>query len=277
MNLIASRHNVTDDPLRLAALYQGGYGTQWNSLRAAAAQLKSLNVKIGFARIREAVAVSELPPEVLGAFDLVGMINHTARGLLRAVREHGLETVVARANNVDPVGKTRAQILALLCGDEPASLQERTRSQPLALAERYNEGRRTGAWSSPTEAAQCLGIQRTRISEANMIAALPEEVKALFPDIGAKLGWKLVQLTKVRGSKTMRALAIEASKTIPRLSQQELLNHFVGLKGNAVDVRVKRAAGKLVLEFHCDASDPDNETRLAMLATWLNTTSPKIR
>lgn len=110
-----------------------------------------------------------------------------------------------------------------------------------------------------------------------MIAALPQEVKALFPHIGAKLGWKLVQLTKVRGSKTMRALAIQASKAIPRLSQQELINHFVGLKGKAVDVKIKTAAGKLVLEFHCNASDPDNETHLAMLAMWLNTTAPKIR
>ncbi|MFM0032793.1 hypothetical protein PQR70_42045 [Paraburkholderia madseniana] len=271
-------HNVVDDPLCLATLYRTGYGTQWNSLREAAAHLKAFNMTIGFARIREAVALSELPAEILQLFDVVGIVNHTARGLLRAVREHGLETLVARAREVNACGKTRAQVLALLCGTEvAASSYQRTSYRPLALAERYNEGLRTGAWSSTTEAAQTLGIHQSRISEANMIAALPEEMKALFPNIRAKLGWQLVQLTKVRGSKTMRALAIEASKTIPRLSQQQLINHFVGLKGKAVDVRVKRAAGNLVLEFHCDASDPDNETRLAMLATWLNTTAPRIR
>jgi hypothetical protein len=268
-------HNVVDDPLRLATLYRTGYGKQWNSLREAAAHLKAFNMTIGFARIREAVAVSELPAEILQLFDVVGIVNHTARGLLRAVREHGLETLVARAREVDAVGKTRAQVLALICDGEVATFSyQRTSYRPLALAERYNEGLRTGAWSSTTEAAQALGIHQSRIVEANKIAALPAEVKALFPSIGATLGWELVQLTKVRGRTAMKSVAIEASMAIPRLSRQELMNRFVGLKGRAVDVKVRRAAGKLVLEFHCDAGDPSSESHLSMIATWLSAINP---
>ncbi|WP_133667405.1 hypothetical protein [Paraburkholderia sp. BL10I2N1] len=133
---------------------------------------------IGFARIREAVAVSELPAEVFQLFDVVGIVNHTARGLLRAAREHGLEALVARAKEVDATGKARAQILALLCdGEVPATSYLRTSYRPLALAEKYNEGLRIGAWSSTTEAAHALGIHQSRIVKANKIASLPGEVK----------------------------------------------------------------------------------------------------
>lgn len=162
-------HNVVDDPLRLATLYRTGFGTQWNSLREGAAHLKAFNMTIGFARIREAVALSELPAEILQLFGDVGIVNHTARGL-RAVREHGLETLVARAREVNACGHTRAQVVALLCGTEvAASSYKRTSYRPLALAERY-KGLRTGAWSSTTKAGHSLGTHQSRISEANMIA-----------------------------------------------------------------------------------------------------------
>jgi hypothetical protein len=56
------------------------------------------------------------------------------------------------------------------------------------------------------------------------------------------------------------------------------MNRFVGLEGSAVAVKVKRGTtGKLVLEFHCDADDPANETRLAMMAMWLREVKPSGR
>ncbi len=148
------------------------------------------------------------------------------------------------------------------------------------LDQRYRDGLRSGLWSSTREAAQILGVDQARLVKASKIAALPEEVRLLFPGqaLTFALGWQLIQLTKLRGSESVRRVAIGARATIPPLSQQELMNRFVGLEGNGVDVKVKRGtAGKLVLEFHCDADDPANETRLSMLAMWLRDVKPGAR
>jgi hypothetical protein len=88
----------------------------------------------------------------------------------------------------------------------------------------------------------------------------------------------LIQIIKLRGSEAIRQVAIVARSAIPALSQQELMNRFAGLEGNAVDVKVKRgAAGKILLEFHCDADDPANEIRLAMMVMWLRDVKPNAR
>src|SRR6266702_7143809 len=91
------------DPLKLAVLYRAGFGVHWNSYRQAATKLTTiLEMKIGFARIREAVAVSELPPEILGLFAEVGLVNRTARELLKAAKAQGVASLVARARKADP-------------------------------------------------------------------------------------------------------------------------------------------------------------------------------
>jgi hypothetical protein len=85
------------DPLRLAAVYQAGYGVQWNSYREAATKLATqFNMHIGFARIREAVAVSELPAEILAIFNEAGLVNRTARKLLKAAKTQGVYTCCSR-------------------------------------------------------------------------------------------------------------------------------------------------------------------------------------
>lgn len=48
----------------------------------------------------------------------------------------------------------------------------------------------------------------------------------------------------------MKALAIEASRTIPRLSQEELITHFVGLARNRARVKLRKSGGNLILEYN---------------------------
>jgi len=273
---------AVDDPLRLAEIYRAGLGRHWNSLRDGSVQLAALNLKASAARLQQAVRISAFPREILDLFNHTGLVNRTARELIRASNEQGLEQLKIRAAAIDPAGKSRTQLCALLRGDELAgsSYRAHSKERPLVLDQRYRDGLRSGLWSSTREAAQILGVDQARLVKASKIAALPEEVRLLFPGqaLTFALGWQLIQLTKLRGSESVRRVAIGARATIPPLSQQELMNRFVGLEGNGVDVKVKRGtAGKLVLEFHCDADDPANETRLSMLAMWLRDVKPGAR
>ncbi|MGF6969647.1 hypothetical protein OKW43_006742 [Paraburkholderia sp. WC7.3g] len=226
--------------------------------------------------------ISAFPGEILDLFKHAGIVNRTARELIRASNEQGLEQLKIRAAAIDPAGKSRTQLCALLCGDEVAgsSYRAHSKERPLVLDQRYRDGLPSGLWSSTREAAQILGVDQARLVKASKIASLPEEVRLLFPGQALifALGWQLIQLTKLRGSEAIRQVAIAARATIPPLSQQELMNRFVGLEGNAVDVKVTPAtAGKLLLEFYCDADDPANETRLSMMAMWLRDVKPSAR
>ncbi|MBT2790413.1 hypothetical protein [Paraburkholderia strydomiana] len=57
-------------------------------------------------RIQQALALSEFPREVLDLFKGVGMVNRTARELIRMRNEQGMEQIVARAIAIDRAGKS---------------------------------------------------------------------------------------------------------------------------------------------------------------------------
>ncbi|MEM5289553.1 hypothetical protein ACFQ3P_33300 [Paraburkholderia sabiae] len=263
--------HMAADPLRLAALYHAGNGVHWSSYRQAAAVLtEKLKVKVGFARIREAVAVSELPAEILAIFSEVGIVNKTARELLKAAKARGVSSLVDRARTLDPQGKSRAQLSAHVCGKDVLLRSTQQYSNPLSLAETYSEGLAKGRWVSMTGAAAHLGVQRQAIAKATAIASLPSELLALFPAMTVKMGERLVGLAKIRGMKKMRALAIEAGGIIPRLSQDELVSHLVGLARNSASVKLDRSGGNLILTYDLGPVDEDAEMRLAMMAAFLN-------
>ena len=269
-NMQNARTNAAD-PLRLAALYHAGNGTHWSSYREAAVVLtEKLKIKVGFARIREAVAVSELPTEILTIFSEVGIVNKTARELLKAAKTYGVSSLVDRARTLDPQGKSRAQLSAHICGKHVLVGSKQQYSNPLFLADKYREGLAKGRWVSMTGAAAHLGVHRQTIARANAIAALPSELLDLFPAISAEMGERLVGLAKIRGMKKMRALAIEAGRVIPRLSQDELVGHLVGLARNTASVKLDRSGGNLILTYNLGPVDENVETRLAMMAAILN-------
>ncbi|OUL75506.1 hypothetical protein [Paraburkholderia hospita] len=215
-------HTHAADPLRLAALYHAGKGIHWSSYRQATVVLsEKLKIKVGFARIREAVAVSELPTEILAIFSEVGIVNKTARELLKAAKAHGVASLVDRARTLDPRGKSRAQLSAHVCGKHVLVGSKQQYSNPLLLADTYRKGLAEGRWVSMTGAAAHLGVHRQTIARANAIASLPGELLDLFPAISTEMGERLVCSVKIRGMKKMRALAIEAGRAIPRLSQDD--------------------------------------------------------
>jgi hypothetical protein len=209
-----ARHSAVEHPLLLAGLYQAGYGHQWRSYREASNRLTAFNMKIGYARIQEALAISKLPAPILRLFDNVGLVNRTARQLLQATRECGIEAVVARAEKLDATGMSRTQILSVLRGDEVRGSTYRTGAvqRPIVLAELYEEWLRNSRWTTPRSAGNELGISQSRIVEARQIAGLPEEVKALFSGaaLTRALGMQLVRLTSLRGSGEVRQLAIQS-------------------------------------------------------------------
>ncbi|CAE6961921.1 hypothetical protein R70199_07384 [Paraburkholderia domus] len=231
-------------------------------------------INIGFARIREAVAVSELPSEILSLFSDVGLVNRTARELLKAAKAEGVTKLVARARKVDPSGKSRTDLMALVCGDEQPMERGTQRDRPLLIAKTYSDGLEKGKWASPKEAAAKLGIDLRKITRAISIAALPGEVLALFPNIGANLGMHLVHLTRIRGSKKMNALAIEAGRAIPRLSPEELVGHFLGLARGKARVTLRKSGGDLVLVYNLGPVDEVAETKISMIAVLLNADQP---
>ncbi|MFL9934937.1 hypothetical protein P0D88_38710 [Paraburkholderia sp. RL18-103-BIB-C] len=261
------------DPLNLAALYHAGLGVQWNSYREAATRMATdFKINIGFARIREAVAVSELPSEILSVFTDVGLVNRTARELLKAAKAEGVTKLVERARKVDPSGKSRTDLMALVCGiaEQPPMGRGTQRDRPLVIAKTYSDGLERGKWASPKDAATKLGIDLKTITRAISIAALPGEVLALFPNIGANLGEHLVRLTRIRGSKKISALAIEAGRAIPRLSPEELMGHFLGLARGKARVTLRKSGGDLVLVYNLGPVDEVAETKISMLAVLLN-------
>ncbi|MEM5345430.1 hypothetical protein [Paraburkholderia azotifigens] len=102
-----SKETAINGPLQLATIYRAGLGAQWNSYRDAAERFSAIYERpVGFARIREAVAVSELPPEVLSLFVDVGLVNGTARCLLKLARAEGGEVLCQRAEAIRREGLT---------------------------------------------------------------------------------------------------------------------------------------------------------------------------
>lgn len=274
-------NTAVDDPLRLAEIYRAGLGRHWNTLREGSRQLAALNLKASVARLQQAVKLSEFPREILELVKHTGIGNRTARELIRASNEQGLEQLKNRAGTTDRAGKSRTQLFAFVWRRGhwifiPGAFEGAT----LSARSKDRDGICSGLWSSTREGAQVLGVDQPRLVKASKIAGLPEEVKLLFPGqaLTFSVGWQLIQLTKLRGSEAIRPVAIASRSTIPTLSQQELMNRFVELQGNAVDVKVKRGtAGKLLLAFHCDEDDPFNETRLSMMAMWLRDVNPSAR
>jgi len=266
-----SRKTVSD-PLRLAALYEAGLGTHWNNQQEASERMRtSYNINTSACGISQAINVSELPEEILQLFKDVSLLNRTARQLISAKRTQGIDQLVERAKAIDPSGKTRLQLVALLCGEAPPRRRIADLTL-LQLAEKHKEGVTAGAWSTLQDGAQALRVAKNRLVIATNVAKLPQEVLDLFPSesLTLSLGRRLLAISKARGVKAIRRIAIQAKIAVPRLSPEELLKRFVGVKSDKVEVKLSQKGGKLVLEYHCDPDDPETETRLAMIANWLN-------
>ncbi|MGF6301086.1 MULTISPECIES: hypothetical protein [Paraburkholderia] len=277
---IARKTNAGDDPLALAALYRAGLGSKWETMTEAAVAMAAVGVRASKNRIVQAVAVSEFPTEILALFASVGMVNRTARELIRARNEQGIADMVARSASLNPAGKSRSEILAHVCNTRSTSGYRRTYTGeiPLALNERYVQGCRSGLWSTVRQAADAMGISHSRLTMASAIAALPQELLNALPTGGLtfETGRALVDLVALRGEKVICEEAISLQNIVPRLSPQRLLNRLVGIDCSPFQAKVRRGkkkngrSGGLFVELHLDPSDPESESRLEILVGLLN-------
>ncbi|MGF6649547.1 hypothetical protein OKW34_000109 [Paraburkholderia youngii] len=272
--------SLGDDPLALAALYFAGLGVKWKSQAEAAQKLTNLGSRVRRAQIQQAVAVSAFPKEVLALFSDVGMLHETARQLIRARNKIGITDLVSRAALVDPGGKSRTEIVAHLCGRESDKALRATyrTDSPLALYRRYVEGLRAKAWATMREAADAMGIAHSRIVCASAVANLPEELTSVLPAdcLTFEMGRAIADLVAVRGVEAIRKEAVAARNLVPRLSPQRFLARLMGIDGSQFVAKVRRAPerrgrpGRLFVEIHLDATDPDSESRLELLIDCLN-------
>ncbi|MGF6870677.1 hypothetical protein OKW35_000131 [Paraburkholderia sp. MM5477-R1] len=271
---------MIDDPLALAALYRAGLGSKWETMTEAAVAMAAVGVRASKNRIVQAVAVSEFPTEILALFASVGMVNRTARELIRARNEQGIADMVARSASLNPAGKSRSEILAHVCNTRTTSGYRRTYTgeSPLALNERYVQGCRSGLWSTVRQAADAMGISHSRLTMASAIAALPQELLNALPTGGLtfETGRALVDLVALRGEKVICEEAISVQNIVPRLSPQRLLSRLIGIDCSPVQVKVRRGkkkngrSGGLFVELYLDPSDPESESRLETLVGLVN-------
>ncbi|MFM0440391.1 hypothetical protein PQQ84_28320 [Paraburkholderia strydomiana] len=222
-------------------------------------------------RIQQALAVSEFPREVLDLFKGVGMVNRTARELIRMRNEQGMEQIVARAIEIDPAGKSRSQILALICGIENGRhFRSYQRETPLSLNQRYRDGIESGLWSTMRQAGKMMEVSPSRLAEASAIAALPQEVLDLFivDALTFTMGRSLRNIIQLRGIETIKKRAIAARYLIPRPTGQDLLDRLVGIDSPSLHAKLKRRRAKggepggLFVELHIDDADLDSERDL---------------
>ncbi|MBT2790420.1 hypothetical protein [Paraburkholderia strydomiana] len=267
---------VVDDALRLAAIYRAGVGTQWKSYRQAAEKLSRMfETKIEPPRIVEALAVLRLPSEIIRLFHGPGLSTGNARALLRLASQRGESVLAASAATIDTTGMDAKGILrALRSGGEVGSRSAPpVLKGPLAIAAYYKRG----AFPSQRIAAEHMGIPEPRLSEALTIEkALPAEVKILFPgdDLTFGAAKQIVKLIALRGARNIRALAVEAARSLRTPSPQLILNRLAGIDIPGVDVRLRKAPGKnakrrLVVELHLHESDANSVAALDFMIEML--------
>jgi len=268
-------------PLRLAALYKSLLGSRWKSLADAVAQLSAMNIKVNKTRLQLAVQVSAFPQVILDLFKGVGLRDFHARRLVKAKAEHGLAALEDRAGRLDPTGLTGPQIIAALCDEGGAEPHRRvtTRTNPLGLASAYLDGTQKGRWESTREAAKALGISHRLICEALAIAKLPEELKACFTEktLTRSTGKQLLELERIKGKDLLRKAALEARAAVPRLTEKALMARLAGVHTDGVELKVKRASGRLVIEFHCDADADKLDQKMHWLAFWAQRALAEVR
>ena len=150
---------------------------------------------------------------------------------------------------------------------------------PLQVAARYRDGLESGEWESPRKAAETLGLTQRKIAEALAIARLPEEVKACFTPstFTRQVGMQLLELSRIHGADALRKAVLEARAVVPRLTRKAFMARLAGVHATGVELKVKRAAGRLVIEFHCDADADKLDAKMHWLALWAQRALAEVR
>lgn len=252
--------SIAQNPLALAALYRSGLGKNWENQSQAAKALARLNVSR--VHLNRAVRVAALPETVLSLFSSTGMLDITARELLRIERKLGAEQLAARAAHLSPDGRSWSEIVAMLEGKEPVvpAYAVHIERRLLERAAQYAEGLASGLWSSVKEAAQATGWDRGDLYRAIAVSRLPAAVIDLFgkATLSREIGDTLLSIEKTIGAEKMLRNARAVRDRPKRRTTNDLLNALAGAKDYSdMSLKIRGTGSKITLEMTFDVEDAE--------------------
>jgi hypothetical protein len=201
-----------------------------------------------------------MPEVVLALFQSTGVVNRTARELVRVARKIGVEELERRAKEVDPKGRSWTEIVAILEGKEPSAPRYVTSSVtgPLERASHYHQGLAAKAWLTVSEAAEITGWDRADLSKAVAVSKLPATALDLFDGkrFTKELGETLLAIQRWVGLEKMVQNAKTLHEFPKRRTRDELVTALAGAKSDPdFTLRMRRKACRVTFELTCDVRD----------------------
>jgi hypothetical protein len=174
-----------------------------------------------------------MPVEVLMLFTETGLIDRTARQLIRLQGIVGPTVLAQRTKAISKDGKSWTEIVQLLDGQaaSPPKGRRAPVTMPLLRAARYAEGVANNEWSTLTEASKQTGWNKSRLSEALSVAKLPTVITDLFDAkrFSTENALDLLAIVRLLGvSKVVRHARLLGEQPPGRRSVREILNSLVG-------------------------------------------------
>jgi hypothetical protein len=209
--------------------------------------------------INRAVRLAALPEAILSLLSSTGVLDGTARELLRTERELGVEELQRRAVEIDPQGRSRSEILALLKGD-PKATSAYTPVAPLDRAAQFAEGVAANLWSSIAEASRQTGWNREDLSRCVAISKLPPDVLNLFEGkvLSMEVGQTLIAVQRTIGVDKMLRNAKAIHDRPKRRTVDQLINELAGSKDHFdMSLRIRGTPTTMTFEMTFDVKNAD--------------------
>ncbi len=199
-----------------------------------------------------------MPADVLLLFTETGLIERTARELIRLERSIGRSTLEQRARSIAKEGRSWSEIVQLLEGKSPTPRKSAPQvALPFVRASLYAEGVASKEWSTMTEAAKRQGWGKGQLLAATALAKLPSEIIDIFdPDqFSGRNAETLLALIKTIGISKVTQHAKLLREQPGRRSTTKILEYLAGGSEDA-DCRlsVRRTGKDVTFSFTFDAT-----------------------
>ncbi|BAO92980.1 hypothetical protein [Caballeronia cordobensis] len=244
------------NPLALASLYKDGLGRHWKNQTEAAKSLSRFGVKRE--HVNRAMRIASMPADVLLLFTETGLIDRTARELIRLERSVGRATLELRAQSISKKGRSWCELVELLEGKSPTPRKPAPQvALPFVRASLYEEGVASKEWSTMTEAAKRQGWGTRHLQNATALAKLPPVITGLFdPDqFSSRNAETLLALIRSVGLSKITRHAKLLSEQPGRRSTTKILEYLAGGSDDAdCKLSVRRTSKDLTFSFTFDAT-----------------------
>jgi hypothetical protein len=204
-----------------------------------------------------------MPVDVLLLFTETGLIERTARELIRIERRVGRATLEQRAQSISKEGKSWTEIVQLLDGKSPTPRKPAPQvALPFVRAALYEEGVASREWSTMTEAAKRQGWGKGQLLTATALTKLPPVITDLFDQnqFSSRHAETLLGLIRTLGVSKVAQHAKLLSEQPGRRSATKILEYLAGGRDDA-DWRlsVRRAGKDVTFSFTFDAKHTRNK------------------